>query len=103
MAYEKQEKDKSFKIHFDKVQREEGTNKTILLKRPSQVFPYNIEDSGDITLKLQLEHERRNLAVEVVSIKAEHPPVHGRTHGEQRIADWRSRHRQVIAGKGAPE
>ena len=69
LAYEKQEKDKSFQIHFDRVQREEGTNKTILLKRPSRIFPLNIEDAGDITLKLQLEHERRNLAVEVVSIK----------------------------------
>lgn len=69
LAYEKQEKDRSFQIHFDKVEREEGTNKTILLKRPSQTFPYNIEDAGDITLKLQLEHERRNLAVDVVSIK----------------------------------
>lgn len=69
LAYEKQEKDRSFQIHFDKVEHEQGTNKTILLKRPSQVFPYNIEDAGDITLKLQLEHERRNLAVEVVSIK----------------------------------
>ena len=69
LAYEKQEKDRSFQIHFDKVEREEGTNKTILLKRPSQTYPYNIEDAGDITLKLQLEHERRNLAVDVVSIK----------------------------------
>ena len=69
LAYEKQEKDRSVQIHFDKVEREEGTNKTILLKRPSQHFPANIEDAGDIVIKLQLEHERRNLAVEVVSIK----------------------------------
>ena len=69
LAYEKQEKDRSFQIHFDKVEREQGTNKTILLKRPSRIFPYNIEDAGDITLKLQLEHERRNLAIDVVSIK----------------------------------
>ena len=69
LAYEKQEKDKSFQIHFEKVQREEGASKTILLRRPSRAFPPNIEDAGDITLKLQLEHERRNLAVEVVSIK----------------------------------
>jgi hypothetical protein len=69
LAYEKQEKDRSFKINFDKVEREEGTNKTILLKRPSQHFPANIEDAGDITLKLQLENERRNVAIEVVSIK----------------------------------
>ena len=69
LAFEKQEKDRSVQIHFDKVEREEGTNKTILLKRPSQHFPANIEDAGDIVIKLQLEHERRNLAVEVVSIK----------------------------------
>ncbi len=69
LAYERQDKDRSFQIHFDKVVREEGTNKTILLKRPSKTFPYNIEDAGDITLKIQLELERRNVAVEVVSIK----------------------------------
>jgi hypothetical protein len=69
LAFEKQEKDRSFKINFDKVEREEGTNKTILLKRPSQHFPANIEDAGDITLKLQLENERRNIAIDVVSIK----------------------------------
>ncbi|NJN35637.1 MAG: AAA family ATPase [Saprospiraceae bacterium] len=69
LAYEKQEKDRSFQVYFDKIEREAGTNKTLLLKRPSQIFPYNIEEAGDITLKLQLANERRNLAVEVVSIK----------------------------------
>ena len=69
LAYERLEKERSFQIHFDKVEREEGTNKTILLRRPSKVFPYNIEDAGDMTLKIQLEQERRNVAIEVVSIK----------------------------------
>ncbi len=69
LAYEKQEKDRSFQIHFEKIELEQGANKTLLLKRPSRIFPFNIEDAGDITLKLQLANERRNLAVEVVSIK----------------------------------
>lgn len=69
LAYERQDKDKSLKIHFEKVEREEGTNKTILLKRPSRAFPANIEDANDISLKVQLEKERRNIAIEVVSIK----------------------------------
>ena len=79
LAYEKQEKDRSFQIHFDRIEREEGTNKTILLKRPSRPLPYNIEDAGDLKLKVQIDGvgtgdlygrpERILLEIEVVSIK----------------------------------
>jgi flagellar biosynthesis GTPase FlhF len=69
LAYERQGKERSIQIHFDRIEREEGTNKTILLKRPSRPLPLDIEEANDITIKLQLNNERRNLAVEVVSIK----------------------------------
>ena len=69
LAYERQGKERSIQIHFDRIEREKGTDKTILLKRPSRPLPLDIEEANDITIKLQLDNERRNLAVEVVSIK----------------------------------
>ncbi|MFK7935903.1 MAG: DEAD/DEAH box helicase, partial [Saprospiraceae bacterium] len=69
LAFDQTDKDKSLSIYFSKVEREEATNKTILLKKPEKYIPQRIEDMGDITLKLQLADERRTLAVEVVSIK----------------------------------
>lgn len=72
LSFERQEKEKSLQIHFEKVEKEQDTNKTILLKRPSRPFPPYIEEANDIQIKLQLKDERRNLAVEVVSIKDAH-------------------------------
>ncbi len=80
LAYERQGKERSIQIHFDRIEREEGTDKTILLKRPSRPLPLDIEEANDITIKLQMDYgfsddkkrqktERINLAVEVVSIK----------------------------------
>ena len=63
------EKDKSLSIYFDQVEREADTIKTITLRKPARPIPMTIEAMGDITLKLQLENERRTIEVEVVSIK----------------------------------
>ena len=69
LAFEQTDKDKSISIYFEKVEQEKGTSKTITLRRPAKYIPLTIENMGDIQLKLQLENERRTLAVEVVSIK----------------------------------
>jgi hypothetical protein len=80
LAYERQGKERSIQIHFDRIEREKDTDKTILLKRPSRPLPLDIEEANDITIKLQMDYgqpadkgrpktERINLAVEVVSIK----------------------------------
>lgn len=69
LAFDQTDKDKSLSIFFSKVELEAGTSKTILLKKPARYIPQRIEDMGDIQLKIQLEDERRTLAVEVVSIK----------------------------------
>lgn len=69
LAFDQLEKDKSLSIYFEQVEREEDTIKTITLKKPARPIPMTIEAMGDITLKLQLEKERRTVEVEVVSIK----------------------------------
>ena len=69
LALEQVGKDRSFRVHFKKVEQEADTEKTILLKNPNKEIPRTIETMGDMTLKIQLEDERRSLAVDVVSIK----------------------------------
>lgn len=69
LAFEKNDKDRSISIYFEKVEQEEGADKTLLLKKASRNLPLNIEEMGDISLRLQLEDERRILEVEVVSIR----------------------------------
>lgn len=69
LALEQMDKDRSFRINFKKVTPERGTTKTILLKEPNKDIPYTLETMGDMTLKIQLEAERKTLAVEVVSIR----------------------------------
>ena len=69
LAFDQTDKDKSISIFFEKVEKETGTSKTITLRKPIRYIPLTIENMGDIQLKLQLEEERRTLAVEVVSIK----------------------------------
>lgn len=69
LALEQMGKDRSFRIDFKKIIQEKGTTKTILLKEPNKDIPFTIEMMGDMTLKVQLETERKTLAVEVVSIR----------------------------------
>ncbi len=69
LAFDQTDKDKSISIHFEKVEKEAGTAKTITLRKPVRYIPLTIENMGDIKLKIQLEEERRTLEVEVVSIK----------------------------------
>ena len=69
LALEQMGKDRSFRIDFKMVIQEKDTAKTILLKKPSKDIPHTIEMMGDMMLKIQLEEERKTLAVEVVSIK----------------------------------
>ena len=69
LAFEQLDKDKHLRIEFGKVELEEGTSKIIFLKKPVRYIPSTIEAMGDMSLKIQLETERKTLAVEVVSIK----------------------------------
>ena len=69
LAFEQNDKDRSISIFFDKVEQEPGADKMLILKQPSRNLPVNIEETGDITLRLQLADERKILDVEVVSIR----------------------------------
>ncbi len=70
LAFEKAEKEESITIYFENIEAEKGADKTIILKKPSRSIPINIEEMGDMTLRIQLEEERRILDVEVVSIRS---------------------------------
>ncbi|MEM6697157.1 MAG: AAA domain-containing protein, partial [Bacteroidota bacterium] len=69
LSLEQVEKDKSLSIWFAKVEREKGTSKTLWLRRPKGYLPQRIESMGDMTLKVQLEDEKRTFDIEVVSIR----------------------------------
>ena len=58
-------------ITFSKVEREEGTSRTLILKHPSRYIPQSIEDLADIPLELHFENGPMvKVAVEVVNVKS---------------------------------
>lgn len=58
-------------ISFAKVEREEGTSRTLILKHPSRYIPQMMEDLADIPLELHFAKQPMvKVAVEVVSVKS---------------------------------
>lgn len=58
-------------ISFSKVEREEGTSRTLILKHPSRYIPQFMEDLADIPLELHFaNHPMVKVAVEVVNVKS---------------------------------
>lgn len=58
-------------ISFSKVEREEGTSRTLLLKHPSRYIPHSMEDLSDIPLELHFSNQPMiRVAVEVVNVKS---------------------------------
>lgn len=58
-------------ITFAKVEREEGTLRTLILKHPSRYIPQSMEDLADIPLELYFNNQPMiKVAVEVVSVKS---------------------------------
>ncbi|AEW03641.1 superfamily I DNA/RNA helicase [Sulfobacillus acidophilus DSM 10332] len=58
-------------ITFSKVEREEGTSRTLILKHPNRHIPHSMEDLADIPLELSLSNQPPvKVAVEVVSVKS---------------------------------
>ncbi|MGI6438470.1 MAG: DEAD/DEAH box helicase [Sphaerochaeta sp.] len=58
-------------ISFIKVEREEGTDRTLVLKHPSRYIPQSMEDLADIPLELHFADQPMvKVAVEVVSVKS---------------------------------
>ncbi|MEN6328646.1 MAG: AAA domain-containing protein [Syntrophomonas sp.] len=58
-------------ISFAKVELEEGTSRTLILKHPSRYIPQSMEDLADIPLELHFASQPMfKVAVEVVSVKS---------------------------------
>lgn len=58
-------------ISFSKIEREEGTSRTLILKHPSRYIPQFMEDLADIPLELYFTNQPMiKVAVEVVNVKS---------------------------------
>jgi superfamily I DNA and/or RNA helicase len=58
-------------IAFSKVEREEGTARTLILKHPRRYIPQTMEDLADIPLELHFANQPMvKVAVEVVNVKS---------------------------------
>lgn len=58
-------------ISFAKVEREEGTSRTLILKHPNRYIPQFMEDLADIPLELYfVELSMVKVAIEVVNVKS---------------------------------
>ena len=61
---------KEISISFAKVEREPGTNRTLVLKHPSRYIPQFIEDLADIPLVLHMGNNKKTVVIEVANIKS---------------------------------
>lgn len=58
-------------IAFSKVEREEGTTRTLILKHPNRYIPQFVEDLADIPLELHFADQSMvKVAIEVVNVKS---------------------------------
>jgi hypothetical protein len=58
-------------IVFSKVEREEGTSRTVILRHPNRYIPQSMEDLADIPLELHFDNQPTiKVAIEVVNVKS---------------------------------
>ncbi len=57
-------------ISFSRVEREEGTQRTLILKHPNRYVPQFLEDLGDIPLTLEVGDQNKRLMIEVANVKS---------------------------------
>lgn len=57
-------------ISFARVEREQGTKRTLVLKHPNQYIPQFMEDLADIPLVLHMGDQTKTVAIEVANIKS---------------------------------
>ncbi|MFZ6024536.1 MAG: DEAD/DEAH box helicase [Bacteroidota bacterium] len=60
---------KQISIQFAAVEKEPGTERTLILKHPNRYIPQSIEDIGDLQIRLYQGDETKSVTVEVVSVK----------------------------------
>ena len=61
---------KEVSIRFARVEREPGTQRTLVLKQPSRYIPQFMEDLADIPLVLHFGDQTKTLAIEVANVKS---------------------------------
>lgn len=59
---------KEVSISFARVERDPGTNRTLILKHPNRYIPQFMEDLADIPLVLHMGDQTKKLVIEVASI-----------------------------------
>lgn len=64
----KESASKEISIIFSKVEREEGTQRTLVLKHPDRSIPQFMEDISDIPLVLHIGNTTKTIPIEVSSI-----------------------------------
>jgi len=60
---------KQISIQFGAVEKESGTERTLILKHPNRYIPQSIEDIGDLQIRIFQGDEMKSVTVEVVSVK----------------------------------
>lgn len=61
---------KEVSISFARVEREPGTERTLVLKYPNRYIPQFMEDLADIPLVLHSGNQKKTVAIEVANIKS---------------------------------
>lgn len=56
-------------IHFERVEREEGTRRTLILKHPNRYVPQFMEDLSDIPMNLHIGDQKKKVTIEVANVK----------------------------------
>lgn len=75
-------------IGFAKVELEEGSQRTLILKHPSRYIPQFMEELADIPLVLHMGDTTKTLAIEVASIKSYTLRVKLKSHTEIQGIDF---------------
>lgn len=61
---------KEVSINFARVEREPGTERTLVLKYPDRYIPQFMEDLADIPLVFHMGNQKKTIAIEVANIKS---------------------------------
>lgn len=61
-------KSREVSICFTKVEKEEGTEHTLILKQPNRSIPQYMEDLTDISLKIFINDDTLNLIIEAINV-----------------------------------
>lgn len=57
-------------ICFTKVEKEEGTDHTLILKQPNKAIPQYMEELSDISLKLIINGDMKNVTIDAININS---------------------------------